>query len=381
MVKKIGHQLIRIFQRLLWVFPINTHKVFIVSYYGQGYGGNGKYIAEALKEISPKFTIYWPVRENVDTSSFPESIKVIHYYSLPFFYHLATSGTWISNVRLPWFFEKRKKQYYIQAWHGSNALKRVEMDAEDAIAPRYLKSAKHDAEISDLMISNSDSWTKLIRRSFWYDGEILECGTPRLKAIYEDRQINRFNILKQLGLEEDINILLYAPTFRADFGLEHYTLDFDEVRKNCEKKFGGKWVTAIRLHPNLKGEDITDLTGEDVLDLSDYPDIYKILSATRMLITDYSGVMFEACAIGIDVILYADDIEDYTSDRGFYFDLKELPFPLAETNEQLIQIIKEWDEEAYRRGVKKLIDDIGLKEDGKGAEAVARKIISHWDNN
>ena len=46
--------------------------------------------------------------------------------------------------------------------------------------------------------------------------------------------------------------------------------------------------------------------------------------------------MFEAAFSGIPVILFATDIEEYNKDRRFYFNIRELPFPLAENNQEAI---------------------------------------------
>ena len=42
----------------------------------------------------------------------------------------------------------------------------------------------------------------------------------------------------------------------------------------------------------------------------------------------------------INVILYANDIENYINERGFYFTFEELPFLLSKNNEELIEIIR-----------------------------------------
>ena len=376
-IKQAGYYSVILLQRLMSFFPIDFHKVFVINHYGKGYGDNGRYIIEALYEEDPSYQVVWPIRKEIERAGFPSNVKVVPYYSLSFFYHLMTAGIRISNVRLPWFLKKRKEQYYIQCWHGSNALKCVEKDVIDVLSDRYVKSAILDARNSDLMVSNSRWWTSLIRRSFWYDGEILDCGTPRLRAIYQDREKNRIKFLQENGLTEDTKLLLYAPTFRADFKLNHYTLDYEEVLNSCEEHFGGNWVAGIRLHPNLKGH--IDYSKEDceLLDLTDYPDIYEIMASTDLLITDYSGIMFEAGVAGIKVLLYADDVDEYTKDRGFYFDIRSLPYPLAETTAQAVKIINEWNEEQYQEENKEFEDNLGIKEDGTGAKVIAKRIVEY----
>jgi len=375
-IRTLMHYLAIILQHAMSVFPINSKKVIVINYYGKGYGDNGKYIVEELLDIDSSYTIVWPVRNNTDISTFPQGIKIIKYYSFSFFYHLASAGTWISNVRLPWFFVKRPNQYYIQIWHGNNAIKRVEKDTVNSLAPRYIKSAKHDSKIADLMTSNSEWWTKLIKRAFWYEGEVVPCGVPRLKTLYDNKEKRRELFLKKVGLPEDTHIALYAPTFRSDFKTDHYILDYEEVRKACEDSFGGEWIIGLRLHPNLaKIENVRE--DKDVLEFTNYPDLYEILTATDLLITDYSSIMFEAGFAGINVVLYARDIPEYLDDRGFYFDITKMPYPLTETENELIHAIKNWDKCKYHSDNEKFKEMLGIKEDGKGAAIIAKKITSH----
>lgn len=376
-MKKIIYYLIIILQRMLTIFPVDQHKVFAINYWGKGYGDNCKYVVEALHDIDANYHIVWPLKNNADKDVFPPSIKTVKYYSLSFFYNLATSGTWLSNVRLPWFFRKRNNQYYIQLWHGNSVLKRVEKDAGEALDSGYIKSAKHDSIIADLMISNGAWWTDLIRNAFWYNGEILECGTPRLKAIYCDKAANRMKVKKYLGIDEDTNLILYAPTFRADFKDTYYTLDYQNIKKVFTEKYGGKWVVGVRLHPNLIERGVR-ARGENIYELTSYPDMYELMAAADVIITDYSSIMFEAGFAGIKVILYAPDIEEYKKDRNFYFKFEELPFPLAETNSQIENIVNQWDQIKYDLNNKAFQKRLGIVEQGAGATCIAKEIKEHW---
>lgn len=363
-------------QKILSILPIDKNKVFAMNYYGKGYGDNCKYVTEELIKLNPKIEIIWPLKK-CEMGEKPNNVKPVKYYSFSFFYYLCTSGTWISNVRLPFFFIKRKEQYYIQLWHGLFALKRIEADAENALDSGYIKSAKHDSEIANLIISNSTEWTNLVKRAFWYNREILECGTPRVAPLYKKDEDKQKQIYNRLGISYEKKILLYAPTFRADFSLDSYTLDFQNLKTLLEKSFGGSWVIGIRLHPNLLGKGITFSNNHDVIELTKYPDMYELLSITSLLITDYSSTMFEAGFANINVILYASDIDEYKKDRNFYYDFSELPFPLAKTNEELTSIIENWNQELYNSNNKIFAGKVGLKENGSASEKIAKLILKN----
>ena len=67
------------------------------------------------------------------------------------------------------------------------------------------------------------------------------------------------------------------------------------------------------------------------------------------MITDYSSVMFDYAILKRPMIYFTYDIDDYTNNvRSFYFDIfEEAPGPKVETNEELIELLKNFDVNAY----------------------------------
>ncbi len=53
------------------------------------------------------------------------------------------------------------------------------------------------------------------------------------------------------------------------------------------------------------------------------------------------------------------------------WDLRELPFPLAENDRELEQRIKQFDEETYLDRLERLFCETEMVEDGRAAEHVA----------
>ena len=77
------------------------------------------------------------------------------------------------------------------------------------------------------------------------------------------------------------------------------------------------------------------------------------------------------------VMLYASDIDDYTrNERGLYFDIKKLPFPLAQNNDELERIIVEFDNEKYRNEAQRLYDQIGYKTTADSTEQIVEYILN-----
>ena len=164
-----------------------------------------------------------------------------------------------------------------------------------------------------------------------------------------------------------------------DFSTKPYAIDWSRMIPAISRMFAGDRVAVlVRMHPLLIGKvDTSHLTAfEGVHDATRYHDMQELLSVADMLITDYSSSMFDFAMQGRLCLLYATDANAY--DRGFYFNLDELPFPLSESEEQLLSTIENFDNEAYTSRLNTFFTErIGLKEDGHAAEALAGWMVAH----
>jgi CDP-glycerol glycerophosphotransferase len=74
-------------------------------------------------------------------------------------------------------------------------------------------------------------------------------------------------------------------------------------------------------------------------------------------------------------LLYATDVAQY--DRGYYFNFRDLPYPLAETEDELVALVENFDAEAYAAKLEEFFTQrVGLKEEGRAAEALAEWMVS-----
>ena len=356
---------------LLRICPIDQKKVLFISYVGKGFGDNGKYIAQALHEKAPDLKLVWITNE---TDSLPGYVIPVRRRSLKRLYHSSTAKFWIDNCRKNKYERKRGQQFYIQTWHGGIALKRVEKDAEAHLDADYVRSAQKDSAMVNLMVSNSRFCTDMYRRAFWYDGEIIECGSPRVDILFSCDSDQKKQIKEKLGFQSDDHIVLYAPTFRKDKGTECYRMDFKRILEALSRD-GASWKFAVRLHPNIADQADFLQYDADIINATNYPDMYELMAVSDILITDYSSVMFEAGFVKKPVFLFATDIEDYKQDRNFYFDLEQLPFPLATTNKDLLKQIECFSQSEYEMSVEAFNQSLGLQETGHASEILAERIL------
>ena len=371
------HMCISMIYYFFRIFPIRKNKVVIVNYYGQGFGDNAKAIANELHRQLPQLEIVWLVN-NLD-ADFPEWVRPVKYATLSAVYELVTAKFWIDNARKRRYVRKRDSQYYIQTWHGSIALKRVEKDVKDELPGYYVDSAINDSKMADLFLSNSKWCTEMYRRAFWYDGEILECGSPRCDQFYKaDHAATPVHDYYSLG--PDVKLLLYAPTFRKIYD-DCYNIDFHKLHEALVKKFESEVKIIVRLHPNVANVNYGIEYNDYILNGTAYPDMYELLSECDMMINDYSSSMFEFALLEKPVWLYATDIDTYTQDRGFYFDLKNLPFPLAQTNEELLSLIDSHDTDRYKKNLTDFMTGLGVCENGSASAAVVERIAKIYKDS
>ena len=364
--------------------PIKRGRVVCWAYNFHQYSCNPRYLTEHLIKHNPEFEIYWVFRKSVNTSELPEGIKAVRFRTWEYLRLMASAEFLLTNARTdPWriYWHKRKGQKYAMLWHAGVALKRIEADVADRLSFNYLQRAKADSKVCDLMISGCHMQTELQKYRFWYDGEILECGIPRNDIFFDIPRHKelRQRIAQHYGIDPKSRIILYAPTFRVDFSTKPYTIDWSRIMPTISRMFGGESVSVlVRMHPNLIGKvETSHLVAYDgVHDATRYHDMQELLSVADMLITDYSSSMFDFAMQGRPCLLYATDADAY--DRGFYFNLRELPFPLAENEEQLVATIEGFDHEAYAAHLNAFFtDSVGLKEEGHAAEALAEWMVAH----
>jgi CDP-glycerol glycerophosphotransferase len=325
-----------------------------------------------MKKQAPEYRYVWLGK---DLSQGIEGAKVVRYNSFAALYHLATARLWVDNARKREWIHKRKGQYYVQTWHGSVGIKKGEAATIDKLSPKYIMCAKHDSKMADLVISGTRWATDFFRRYYWYEGDILELGQPKADIFYRDFSEIRERVFKQLGFLAEEHFILYAPTFRNDGALDCYDIDYDALIASAEKKWGGRWYALVRLHPNIQDDQNAVRYTERVRNGTAYDEINDLIISCDMLITDYSSCAFDAMEAGKNVVLYAVDREKYMDERGVWFQLEELPFPLSCSNQELAEVISLFDEEVYHRDVAAFMKQLGFFNHATASKECAAYIL------
>lgn len=366
----------RLMMKVCWniftLFPLERKKVIFSNFNGGGYGDNPKFIAQEFLRRKLDWKLYWVAEGNYDL---PNGLIPLRPNTIAFAWQMATAGTWIDDTRKLYYYKKRPKQFYIQTWHGGLGLKKVEKDCEDALSKEYVAFAKEDSKHTDLLLACCRWESESYREAFWYDGPILENGIPKNDIYFEDPAPYIQKVHAHFGLPEGTKLVLYAPTYRDSRKTNMYNLDYPALLGALKKRFGGSWAVLVRMHPNVSYKDYPLTYTNRILNASPYENMQELLVASDIIISDYSGCAFDFPMIGKPGFLYAEDYEEMKRTKDYYFQLEDLPFTLALTNEQLLEQIESFDEAAYQSKCKEFCDMLGFYDDGHASETVVDLIL------
>ena len=358
--------------------PLNHDKYFCISMAGNNYGCNVLALSEYIKKHNKKAKITWAFSPTLFQKHSGGGVVTCGFR---YYYHLLSSKYVISNQRLSesLYPFKPKNQVYIQTWHGT-ALKKIEADA--VISESYTKLAQADSRKIDIFISNCRFMTEIFKKSFWYEGEVFETGTPRNDIFFNNYPYITKKVYDSLGIEQSKKIIFYAPTFRKDYGLNYYNINYKRFVKAVKEKFSGDWVFVIRLHPNLLSENtikIIEKMFPDCVDASLYPDVQELLYTSDILLTDYSSVMFDFMYSQKPCFLYTPDRKEY--DRGYSWDIDELPFPAFCDNADINSTVINFSDDIYQEKLNRFLCSIGSKEYGDACRKVYQLLQTYKVQN
>ena len=394
--------------RICRIFPVRKKRVVFCNVWG--FGDNPKWIAKALRRADKSVEIIF-VTDRSMAEHVPKGIRVVQTNTPKAVYYLATAHVWVDCNRKEPYIVKRSGQIYIQTWHGSLPLKKIEGDYA-GLTEEYLENARRDSKMTDLCLSNGEFMNDIYRKAFEYECELMITGSARMdplirpnhrrvirtkkeiaalvgenkgiQAIINGAQLNgtsrgetepdvtQLNVTGREKAQEDYKIAVYAPTYREN-GKQVEFPDLDKVRKKLEERFDGEFVIVARVHPLVR-KKIKEY-GSGIVDGSRLGDLYELLEASDVLITDYSNSLFEFAFAGKPVFLYASDAEEYEEERGFYFDYDKLPYPHSATTRELCDAIEDYSEFDHKNAQREFFENIGIKEDGKASRRIADVIL------
>lgn len=390
-IKIIIIYLLRILLKVFYIFPVKRNRIIFSAYEGASFGCNPKYIFQFLYDNSPnKYEYVWCLNHKKNMPEKYKNVVLVCFLSIRHIYFLMTSKVIVTNVGIEPFLPKRKEQLIINTWHGGGAYKRVGFDniqftKYESLYKRILRDLR--SRMTDCMVSSCQTYTDAYSKAFNIDKKhFFPLGMSRNDILVSKdatkRKAIRSRICKQYEIDENVIILLYAPTFRGNDWRnpknEINTFIHDAHLKNCiKKRFGKDCIILIRFHvaPSLK----TDLQKgqRDSIDVTDYNDMQDLLCSADILITDYSSSIWDFSFTYKPAFLFVPDLEKYKHEVSFITPIEQWPYPYAETLESLCNLIIKYDEKQAIERINRHHQALGSFEKGNATEKLYELIEKH----
>jgi CDP-glycerol glycerophosphotransferase len=369
-----------VYEKKYGSLEVVPNRIVVDNYMGNGYGCNGKYVTEELLKTPGKYEIIWVVDDvEAKKEQFPEGVKLVKYLSQEACIAYATAKIWLCNYHMVPYVEKfvfkKPEQIFIQMWHGSLGIKKIEGDSKVIqTKENWLGMAELSSRMTDYWIANSTFEEAVYKSAFWGAEKILFYGHARNDLFFRDMKPVAEKVKQTLGIKTEEKMVLYVPTHRDEQtaeGMEN--LDFMMLREALGERFGGSWRMVVRLHrrtaPGTFGEN-----APDIIRATEYPDVQELLAAADVVVTDYSSCIFDFMLTGRPAFFYVADREAYSNMRGLYYPLTSTPFPVAADNKEMRQKILSFSMEQYTEEVRAFLDGKGCMEDGCASKRIKELI-------
>lgn len=328
---------------------LDTHMIFLESRNGRGIESN---IFAIIKELNkPQYSGYKTVLAYKD--GYKEGInaklnhyglkadKLIRYGSMSYYRTLSRAGYLINDTSFPGRFIKKEGQVYLNVWHGT-PLKCMGRDIRNE---RYsMGNIMRNLLMSDYLLFPNAYMEEKMSEAYMlrnlYNGKVIHECYPRNEIFFHPE--NGKKLKSELGYD-GMQVSVYMPTFRGKADAVDQIKSSDEIKgylKTMDMLLDDDQILLVKLHPFVG--NTLDL--KDFRHIRKFPDIYDtydVLNMCDILITDYSSVMYDYANTGRKIILFAYDLDQYADSRGMYEDIRNYPFPIAGTPEEVIKLMNQ----------------------------------------
>ncbi|WLQ34125.1 CDP-glycerol glycerophosphotransferase family protein [Streptomyces castrisilvae] len=311
---------------------------------GRQFSDSPRAVYEELVRRGTEVEHLWVVRDQ--QAIIPEGATAVEHGSVAWHEALARSRYIVTNTQLPEWFERREDQTVVQTWHGT-PLKRIGLELAGTAQANaaYIATLAERARQWSFLVSPNTYSTPVLRRSFGFEGEVLECGYPRNDIFHApDRAKVAAAVREKLGIPAGKRVVLYAPTWREDqrLGGGRYSLGLQLDLAAAERELGDDTVLLVRRH-YMVTDRLPDSGTGFVRDVSRYPDVGELMLISDALVTDYSSLMFDFAQTGRPMLFHTYDLEHYRDTlRGFSFDFESrAPGPLIPGSDDLIEALRD----------------------------------------
>lgn len=320
-------------------FVINIMKLFLktddklilfVSYGGRHFSDSPKVIYDAMKQ-DKRFESYKLIWAFVEPNKYDVEGK-IKIDSWKYYKYALKSRCWITNVMVERALNfKGINTYYFFTTHGMLP----KCDGPDVTGKKFSSRAGHQY---DCCLAQSEYEKKIAMRMFGISEKVIKIiGYPKDDILVSYTEEYRTKLRKKFNIPSSKKAILYAPTYREDADMkERFEMNIEKWRKQLSEKY----VLLYRAHPVI--DTTIKMKDSFFYDETEYETVEDLMIVSDILISDYSGIIFDYCIMHKPIFLWGYDYEEYRKRRGLYMDIcSELSSSKYE--DDIIEMIKNED--------------------------------------
>ena len=327
LIRKAGRELITIFTKCI------PNRIILII---ESSGGSNTY--SLLKNAPDNLVNFYDVITYYDSPETGKGIK--HFFKK---YRLISSAKLIVTTHAS--YKPSKRHIHFQLWHGS-------LIKTSGVMEHKRKSGKLKLpwKSVDYIMSYSETYTTFLNAQMlsvpW---KYKVTGAPRNDFLfYSDGKSNLSKILNNSILGK--KIIFHLPTWRGETDIK-----FKDIDMNKDNIFGFSEFDATKFdtfledhncklifkpHPHeddMAQDFIAKNNLKNVLIINNADlfqngfDLYEVLNAADILITDYSSVFNDFLLLDRPIIFASSDLDSYREGRGFVIESFEdwVPGPTA----------------------------------------------------
>lgn len=348
----VKKNILMIFYSVLTLFmPIDNKKIIVDNFLGRGYGDDPKFIVDELLKRNCDYKIIWVVNNTHKANV--NGIKFVKYGSAKSLRHFCTAKLWISNVRNTYKPRRKKGQLYLQIWHGTNGVKKVEKQVESSLSKDYINEAKKDGKDITHFLVDSKYQEEIYSKYFYLNDkvEFLRFGSLRADYIIhnQNNSLIKDKICAKYSISKNSTFILYAPTFRDNHSTNGFILNFNKILDHINVE---RPIVLFRLHPNDRQNIKNVVFSERIINVFDYPNLQDLSLASNYIITDYSSTCYDGLLQKKPVLIYEKDIEEYAKQREISDIYYKMPFPKCKNEKELINLFNNFNNIEYQEKLK-----------------------------
>lgn len=302
--------------------PVSEEQYFVIeSFNGENCTDSPRAVADAVRDRRSQAKIFFSIADH--SINYPEYGIALIRGTNRWAQYVQTARVLVNNNNFPFYFKKNKGQYYLQTWHGT-PIKTIGSDIPRKYSSAsYRKTMLRESSNWSALVTQNEYSSNILRKSFQFEGKILELGYPRNDVIVHAKENTRHVTRIQLGIEENEFVVLYAPTWRETKRDLQGKIKFESMLGSAVLPNAPSRL-LLRGHHNEYSHGVSNSTTTDI-DVSTYPEINDLIMASDCLVSDYSSLIFDYSLTGKPIFIFAPDLEEYSKTRGMYLDLELLP--------------------------------------------------------